>query len=140
MSEDATDANDLSHKVRQVELLISNLLRIGVIASLAVIVIGTVVTFAHHADYERSRAALRDVTDAKAKFPSTLSGVAHGVAHGEGRAIVSMGLLLLIATPVLRVAVSIFAFVYEKDAMFVCITSVVLALLLLSFALGKGEG
>ena len=47
------------------------------------------------------------------------------------------GLLLLIATPVLRVAVSIFAFVYEKDKVFVIITSIVLGLLLLSFILGK---
>ena len=36
-------------------------------------------------------------------------------------------------------AVSIFAFVYERDPAFVLITSVVLCLLLLSFWLGKVE-
>ena len=50
------------------------------------------------------------------------------------------GLLLLIATPVTRVAVSIFAFVYEKDRVFVIITIIVLSLLLLSFFLGRVEG
>jgi len=49
-----------------------------------------------------------------------------------------VGLLLLIATPVMRAAVSIFAFVYQHDRTFVIITSVVLAILLLSFALGHG--
>jgi uncharacterized membrane protein len=50
------------------------------------------------------------------------------------------GLLLLIATPVLRVAVSILAFVYQRDRAFVAITSIVLALLLTSFVLGRGGG
>jgi uncharacterized membrane protein len=50
------------------------------------------------------------------------------------------GLLLLLATPVLRVAVSILAFIYEKDGIFVMITSIVLALLLLSFVLGRVTG
>jgi uncharacterized membrane protein len=40
------------------------------------------------------------------------------------------GLLLLIATPVLRVAVSMLAFVYQRD----------LTLLLTSFVLGKAGG
>ena len=40
----------------------------------------------------------------------------------------------------MRVAVSVFAFVYERDRKFVLITAVVLALLLLSFMLGRAEG
>ena len=51
-----------------------------------------------------------------------------------------VGLLVLIATPVLRVAVSILAFWQEGDRKFVLITSVVLALLLASFLLGKVGG
>jgi uncharacterized membrane protein len=57
----------------------------------------------------------------------------------QGQAIVAMGLLLLIATPVLRVAVSIFAFVYQEDRTYTLITTLVLILLLLSFILGKVE-
>jgi len=70
----------------------------------------------------------------------TTGTVWEGVLHLRGSSIVTAGLLLLIATPVLRVAVSIFAFVYQKDWTFVIITTVVLALLLLSFWLGKGGG
>ena len=49
------------------------------------------------------------------------------------------GLLLLIATPVVRVAVSILGFVYERDWRYILITSIVLGLLILSFALGRAE-
>jgi uncharacterized membrane protein len=66
--------------------------------------------------------------------------VIQGLEHSQGRAIVMAGLLLLIATPVLRVAISVLAFVYQRDRTFVVITSVVLALLLTSFALGRGGG
>ena len=47
-----------------------------------------------------------------------------------------LGLLLLIATPVARVAFSIVAFALEGDRLYVAITAVVLALLVLSFAVG----
>ncbi|MDB5330547.1 MAG: hypothetical protein JWP03_1698 [Phycisphaerales bacterium] len=123
-------------KVRQVELLISTLLRVGVGASLTVILIGMALTFAHHPDYLRSKEALERVTGPHSAFPHTLRQVLTGLRQGEGRAVVVVGLLLLIATPVARVAVSIMAFVYERDWVFVVITSIVLALLLLSFYVG----
>ncbi len=129
-----------SEKVRQVELFISNLLRIGVITSLAVVVIGTVVTFAHHPENLSSQASLRQLTAHDAIFPHTLPAAAWAIRQGQGRGIVILGLLLLVATPVLRVAASIVGFIYEKDMLFVVITSIVLALLLLSFVLGRAEG
>ena len=131
---------DSQHKVRQVELLISNLLRLGVGISLAIILLGTAISFTRHPDYATSHTELSRLTRPGAAFPHTLAQVFNGIRHGQGRAIVILGLLLLIATPVLRVAVSVFAFVYERDPTFVIITSIVLALLLLSFLLGKAGG
>jgi uncharacterized membrane protein len=63
-----------------------------------------------------------------------------GLRSLEGRSFVVLGLLLLIATPVMRVAVSIIAFAVQKDAIFVVLTTMVLLLLVLSFFLGKVEG
>jgi uncharacterized membrane protein len=57
----------------------------------------------------------------------------------EGQAVVTLGLLLLIATPVLRVAISMFLFIYQRDWTYALITLAVLSLLLLSFGLGKIE-
>ena len=57
-----------SHKVL---VVISDLLRIGVITSLSVIVLGTVVSFVRHPDYLSSRQALQHLTHAGAAFPHT---------------------------------------------------------------------
>ena len=127
-------------KSRQVELFISDLLRIGVVVSLAVVVIGTVITFVHHPDDFSCSDQLRRLTNYGAPFPHTVEDSLTTAAHGEGRGIAVLGLLLLVATPVTRVAVSILGFVYERDWVFVAITTTVLVLLLLSFVLGKGAG
>lgn len=124
-------------RVRQVELLISRLLRTGVLASLALIVAGTALTFLHHPAYLSDRAALDGLTGPQASFPHTIPTVMAGVADLRGQAIVALGLLVLIATPVLRVAVSIATFAYQRDRTFVAVTTAVLFLLLLSFALGR---
>lgn len=127
-------------RVRQVELAISRLLRAGVVTSLLVVLLGTVVVFVHHPHYLTSRRDLVQLTHPGAEFPHTVPSVIHGVEHSRGRAFVTAGLLLLIATPVLRVAVSVLAFVYQRDRTFVIITSVVLALLLASFVIGGVGG
>ncbi|HEY7118445.1 MAG TPA: DUF1634 domain-containing protein [Tepidisphaeraceae bacterium] len=131
---------DGEHKARRVELLISNLLRVGVIVSLFVIVFGTTLSFRHHRDYLSSPRELQHLTHPGTAFPHTFGEVFRGVRAMQGRAIVVLGLMLLIATPVLRVAVSIFAFVYERDLVFVLITGLVLGLLILSSILGRVEG
>jgi uncharacterized membrane protein len=126
-------------KVRQVELLISRLLRIGVVISLALVVFGTLMTFSRHEDYLSQPSALTRLTAPGAAFPRSIRGVWTGLRNLSGQAVVSLGLLLLIATPVVRVAISIFGFLYEKDRIYVLITATVLALLIFSFLIGKVE-
>jgi uncharacterized membrane protein len=69
--------------------------------------------------------------------PHSLHEVVTGIAKLHGQSIVAAGLLLLILTPVMRVAVSILAFRAQRDRTYVLITSAVLMLLLLSFVLGR---
>jgi uncharacterized membrane protein len=119
-----------------VELIISTILRAGVIISLIVVVGGLVLSFLHHHAYLHSRPSLQRLTTPGRAFPRTIKQVLTGVRHLRGEAVIMAGLVLLIATPVLRVAVSILAFVYEKDKTFVILTAIVLGLLILSFFLG----
>jgi uncharacterized membrane protein len=119
-----------------VELILSYLLRTGVVASLSIVVAGMIISFVHHHEYLSVPEALQRVTTNQAEFPHTVHDVITGVSRLSGRAIVLSGLLLLIATPVLRVAVSILVFAYLKDRTFVMITAIVLLLLLASFVLG----
>jgi uncharacterized membrane protein len=122
---------------RGVELLISRLLRLGVSISVALVVLGTVVTFVHHPQYLSDPDALETVTGTGAVFPHSLHDVFVGLGQFHGPALVMLGLLVLIATPVLRVAVSIVGFARQRDRTFVVITTVVLALLMVSFTLGR---
>jgi uncharacterized membrane protein len=136
----AVPAADPHPWLGHIEILISVVLRVGVLTSLFVIVVGTVLSFARHPRYLTSPADLTSLTKPGAAFPHSIRQVAEGVEHGQGRAVVVAGLLLLIATPVVRVAISVASFTVERDWPFVVITLVVLCLLIVSFFLGKAGG
>ena len=112
----------------RIEVIIGTLLRTGVTLAAAVVLIGAVVYLAHHghevADYSSFHGepeALRSV-----------NGIVLGALHMSGRAIIQLGLLILIATPVARVAFSAVAFAIERDYLYVWITLFVLGVLLYS--------
>jgi uncharacterized membrane protein len=62
----------------------------------------------------------------------SVAGIIHGALDLSGQAIIQLGLLILIATPVARVAFSAVAFAIERDFLYVWITLFVLAVLLYS--------
>jgi uncharacterized membrane protein len=107
---------------------ISILLRIGVFTSATVILTGGIlflITRGHVlADYH----TFHGVPD----HLDNLKGILRGVSHGNPMAIIQLGLVLLIATPVARVILSVFAFAAERDYLYVVISSIVLLVLLSS--------
>lgn len=120
------------------ELLISHLLRYGVMVSLMLVLCGMVLTFLHHPDYFSSVEALQRLTG-QGNRPHQLSEVIAGVMATRGQAIAMVGLLVMMAIPVARVALSLLIFRQQREPVFVGVTSVVLALLVLSFLLGHAE-
>lgn len=128
---------DQQRQVGRIELLLSWLLRGGVTVSMVVIAVGAVIMFVHHPSYLRLSSDLQLLTSTQAIFPHTLPAIATGLMATRGRAVVTLGLILLIATPILRVAVSAVIFAVQRDRAFFAITGVVLALLLVSFIMGK---
>ena len=60
---------------------------------------------------------------------TTPSGVWASAARLEPTGLMALGVLVLIATPVARVAFSLIAFILERDRVYIVITSIVLALL-----------
>ncbi len=121
----------------RMERVIATTLRAGVVLSVAVMLVGLALTFAHHPNYATSPDARRQVTGDDYRFAHNLSETMHGLVRLEGRSIVTLGLLLLIATPVLRVAFSLVLFAGQRDRAYTAITATVLALLLISFLLGR---
>ncbi len=130
---------EAERKVRRVELFLSNLLRVGVGTSFAIICFGTIVFFVHHPDFLHAPSDYHQFIERDRAFPHTLGDVCKGIANFRGESYILLGLILLIATPVMRVAVSILAFIYQKDRRFAVITAIVLFFLLLSFYLGHVE-
>ena len=70
-----------------------------------------------------------------AEFRS-LRGIIKAVFSLRSRGLIQLGFLLLIATPVARVAFSIFAFAMQRDRIYIVVTLIVLGVLLYSLAGG----
>lgn len=81
----------------------------------------------------------RDLIDAHANYTASVGSVLKGTAELRGQSIVMLGVLVLIATPVVRVAASVVLFAAERDRMYVAITTLVLLLLIVSFVIGAAE-
>ncbi|MDA8052455.1 MAG: DUF1634 domain-containing protein [Rhodospirillales bacterium] len=117
--------------IRKTELIISGVLRGGVLLSVAVILGGVIYLYVlklvgglHHATY-----------------PDSLGALFAGLIRLDPLAIIVLGLMILLATPVIRVAVSIVAFAIEEDRTYVIITTLVLVILLFSiFGVGGWLG
>jgi uncharacterized membrane protein len=118
------------------EAVVSRILKAGVDASLVLIVAGSLLSFLRDGAYGGLASDVARLTGPQGSFPRTARWLVGGVAHLRGEAVIVSGLLLLIATPVLRVAASVVAFAQERDRAFVAIAALVLLLLLVSFALG----
>lgn len=71
-------------------------------------------------------------------FPHTLNEVWLGLSGLHPQAVIALGLLLLIAIPVITVTTAAIAFALERDRRFTVIALTVLAVLITSFLLGKG--
>jgi uncharacterized membrane protein len=111
-----------------VEEAVGELLRIGVLLAGAIVLAGGILyviqyggTLGNYASFDAHRAEWRGVVPVVKR------------AFGfDSRALIQLGLLLLIATPIARVAFSIIAFGLERDWTFVWITLVVFGILMLS--------
>ena len=110
------------------EELIANLLRTGVLLSATVVFVGAVIYLVRYgfspADYRVFRG---EPTELK-----SVQGIVGYALHLHGRGLIQLGLLMLIATPVARVAVSVFGFARKRDRMYVGFTVAVLVVLLYS--------
>lgn len=112
------------------ELLIGNLLRVGVLFSALVITFGGLVYLRHQGTAVPDYGVFKgEPTDLR-----TASGIVNDVRFWHGRGIIQLGLLILIATPVARVVFLLFAFALERDYLYFSVALLVLAVLALSIA------
>jgi len=110
------------------EQVIGTLLRAGVLAAAAMVAAAGVLYLARHgAERPDVHAFHGEPQDLR-----SLGGIVGQAAALRARALIQLGLLLLIATPVARVALSVAVFGLEGDRVYVAVTLAVLGLLLYS--------
>jgi uncharacterized membrane protein len=116
----------------KVEGIVGNLLRSGVIASAFIVLAGGIIYLIRYGgnppDYSMFRGE-------PAEFRS-VGGILKVALALRSRGLIQLGLLLLIATPVARVAFSVIAFVLQRDRIYIVVTLVVLGVLVYSLAGG----
>jgi len=110
------------------------LLRTGVILAAVFVLVGGVIYLAQHptpiTNYR--------VFQGEPEELRTVSGIVHEALALHGPGLIQFGLLILIATPIARVAFSVVAFLYQRDWTYVAATLVVLGLLIYSLLGGGG--
>lgn len=116
----------------QVDQILGNLLRVGVVVATVVAVIGGVLFLAKHGlEPARGRVFQGEPPELR-----SVGAILRGALALRPDAVVQLGLLLLVATPVARVAMSLVAFILQRDRVYVVVTSIVLALLIFSLTGG----
>ena len=113
---------------QRMDQIMGDLLRAGVVLAAAIVLAGGAVYLMRHPgpvlDYR--------VFHSEPVELRTISGIFHEALAFHGRGLIQLGLLVLIATPVARVAFSFLAFLYERDWTYVFVTVLVLGLLVYS--------
>jgi uncharacterized membrane protein len=117
---------------RQLEVFLGKVLRWGVIASAFFCILGGAIYLVRHGGEK----PMDHVFHGEPKYYRTLHGMFEQADTGHGRGIILIGLILLIATPVLRVALSMAGFVLERDRLYTAVTLLVLAILCYSLFWG----
>ena len=114
-------------------VVIGSVLRYGVLVSAAVILFGVVIFVAANGTSDPS-IMLKYLPNQlpHGVFPVSYQALVGGLVEFDAVSWIQLGAILLIATPVSRVLISVFLFAAEGDRLYVVITAVVLTLLLFS--------
>ena len=112
----------------RLQQLVGNLLRFGVLLAAAVVLAGGIAFLARHG------AAVPDyrVFHGQPEGLRSLVGIVRSALALDERGVVQLGLVLLVATPIARVAIAGVVFAIERDRSYVLVALLVLALLLWS--------
>ena len=115
------------------QTIIGNLLRYGVWISLSVAFIGGIVYLIHNGnqieDYSVFKENDRNIFE-------VIAAIYNGAIQGNGESLIFTGIILLFLTPVLRVLLSLFSFLLEKDYLYVGITLIVIMIIITSISFG----
>jgi len=112
-----------AHHMDPVERMVHRVLQLGIVVSVALLAVGLLL------DAARGEGLSTEVVPI-ADLPAALADL-------QSAAFLSLGLIVLIGTPFVRVAGSIVTFARQHDRRYVVVTSIVLVVMLISVAVGR---
>lgn len=114
------------------QLLLGQVLRTGTVISISIVFFGGIIYLYRHgraiADYRAFTGVPVFVQHAGIIFQSAFKM--------KGQAIIQLGIMLLIATPIIRVLFSAIGFILEKDYLYLTISLLVLFIIFMSMISG----
>ena len=131
MAEDTNLTAKNTKRVQDADLekVLGNLLRYGVLTASLIVLAGGIVYLCRHGrqfpDYRQFKGEPDKMIQPRLLWQAVL--------RGEGRPLIQLGLLVLIATPIARIIFSIFGYLMEKDYLYTVLTAIVLLVILWNF-------
>ncbi|ANH79872.1 hypothetical protein A8C56_01775 [Niabella ginsenosidivorans] len=118
---------------KTLQTIIGNLLRYGVLLALTVGGIGGILYLSRHGHdvvhYEQFK-------ENDKSLGTLFREIINGLKAGSGQAIIFAGIIILFLTPALRLVLSLFSFMAEKDYLYIAITIIVISIIGTSIYLG----
>jgi uncharacterized membrane protein len=115
---------------------ISRVLRWGVVTAGAIILIG-VALFVAHAGMRAVLLSPEHLSGSSEQDPHALRVVLHELLPPQAAAVTDVGLILLMATPVVSVAVAAVTFAVRRDWLYLVLAGFVFTMLMVGFAVGR---
>jgi uncharacterized membrane protein len=122
----------MKFKDKDMQLLLGQVLRAGTVISISIVLIGGFFYIYRHGHATPDYRVFKGIPDC-VQHPS---GIYYGIVNLKGQAIIQFGIVLLIATPIVRVIFSAIGFVLEKDYMYLGISLLVLFIIFMSMLSG----
>ena len=128
-----TKTNTMSqhNSKKDIQQLVGNTLRVGVWLSFGITVLGLVLFLANHSSLQFEPDAL---PAEPVKF--SLASLKDGLMQGDALALIALGVLILLITPVLRVLFALYGYWMERNRLYVIISAVVLCIIASSLFIG----
>ena len=114
----------------KIQLLISHTLRIGVSIACVIAAVGGIIYLVSHGGEPMPDYTHFSYTEAHPAEYTTLDGIFGGLGRMDARSWIQLGVIALILTPILRVALSLVDFIKEHDWIYAAITAIVLSIII----------
>ncbi|GHT17695.1 membrane protein [Bacteroidia bacterium] len=122
------------------EILIGKSLRVGVVISVVITLTGGFLYLFQHQGLANTYKAIPQDSNTSfegaAVYLREFSTIVPRIFQFDGAAIIQLGVIVLIATPILRVILSLITFLMGKDKLYVLITAIVLIVILSNMFFG----